>query len=379
MRSQDFGFHVASMVVRPAEPPAIGVTHCGFPCDNVVAVSEADLCRTPLPWAAIIDCRPLLLGWDAVFSTADTWSLEDMAVGISTFCPRHWHARILGVHASSGRIPFHNGQVFTALFMRDGYDSSSESASSRDAGTDHSSAGSQDLDEVSNPGPARPSPSAATGRDRSRSPPSGAPANSAGRARCVHVQGYHFFDWLLPWVVACAISWSSRVCSALQSICVAGGHWSSIRAAARLLPSHGGSWAVPSVGPAVACRREAGHLWRLGSPWHLSSVSVVVGPSFCSWAASGAVRAHKWLTEPVSSTGSLRHALAALRYFAPRLGQAWRYVPAHNALFIQEDNPFEDSASDEEAEVTAYFAVAVPGYALEMLQVTFVPPPLYQK
>ena len=82
-----FGFHVASMVVRPAEPPAIGVMHCGFPCDNVVAVSEADLCRTPLPWAAIIDCRPLLLGWDAVFSTADTWSLEDVAVGISTFCP----------------------------------------------------------------------------------------------------------------------------------------------------------------------------------------------------------------------------------------------------------------------------------------------------
>ena len=164
-------------MVCPAQPPIAGVLHYGFPCDNVMAVEEVAIGREPRPWAALVDCRPMLLGWDAVFSTADAWSFGDISVGIEAFCPPHWHPRILGERASSRRIPFRNGQVFTAVFARDG------------------SCGSRDLSGVGGRAQEQPDLPDATNRDRSRSLPPGAPA---GPREADQAPGIASPDCLMP-------------------------------------------------------------------------------------------------------------------------------------------------------------------------------------
>ena len=61
--------------------------------------------------------------------------------------------------------------------------------------------------------------------------------------------------------------------------------------------------------------------------------------------------------------------LASLRYFAPRLGEAWRYIPGPNALVVRQITPSDESGSEEEAEILAHFAVLVPGFTVERLQI----------
>ena len=61
----------------------------------------------------------------------------------------------------------------------------------------------------------------------------------------------------------------------------------------------------------------------------------------------------------------MRQMLASLRYFAPRLGEAWRYIPGPNALVVRQITPSDESGSEEEAEILAHFAVLVPGFTVE--------------
>ena len=370
-----FGFHAGSPVVCPAQPPIAGVVHYGFPCDNVMAVEEVALGREPRPWAALVDCRPMLLGWDVVFSTADAWSFGDISVGIEAFCPPHWHPRILGERASSRRIPFRNGQVFTAIFARDGSADSSSSTSSRDDASDCSSCGSRDLPGVGGRAQEQPNlpdlPDATT-RDRSRSPPPGAPAGprEADQAPGI-VSKRHSPEWLRLREVGCVLLCSLRACSTVATFLLDGWRWFSVCAAARTLSSSLTSDDTPPrlLGDAFQvadCESRHVPFWRRS----FSALAVSILP-FAGWQQPDSARAHKWLAEPEPSSGSVRQALAALRYFAPYLGRAWRYIPGRNALFIREDVPSGESSSEEDTVVVAHFAVASIGYGLERLCINF--------
>ncbi|CAE7638887.1 CFDP2 [Symbiodinium sp. CCMP2592] len=79
-------------------------------------------------------------------------------------------------------------------------------------------------------------------------------------------------------------------------------------------------------------------------------------------------RQAKLLLEPRAHNSPMRHALAALRYFAPRLGGAWRYIPAADAEVIPGSSGSEEGDETPE-DGLALFAVLAPGYAPEQVAV----------
>ncbi|CAE7337947.1 CFDP2 [Symbiodinium sp. CCMP2592] len=81
------------------------------------------------------------------------------------------------------------------------------------------------------------------------------------------------------------------------------------------------------------------------------------------------LRCAKLLLEPQSDSAASRHALAVLRYFAPRLGEAWRYLPAADAEVIPGSSDSEDPEDADIADRLALFALYAPGYAPEHVAV----------
>ena len=80
----------------------------------------------------------------------------------------------------------------------------------------------------------------------------------------------------------------------------------------------------------------------------------------------GGICTLKLLPEPHATTPVLRNNLAFLRYAAPRLGGAWRYMPPIEAPHIVPDSDSESSAEDSSDEpTTLHFVVLAPGFVHE--------------
>ena len=83
----------------------------------------------------------------------------------------------------------------------------------------------------------------------------------------------------------------------------------------------------------------------------------------------------KTLDEPPSSTAALTHALAFLRYAAPRLGPAWRYRPPAGAVHVVPDSGSElDDDESEPEPVTIHVALLMPGFVFEHVTLDIVLP-----
>ncbi|CAE7354823.1 HERC4 [Symbiodinium microadriaticum] len=88
----------------------------------------------------------------------------------------------------------------------------------------------------------------------------------------------------------------------------------------------------------------------------------------------------KVLSEPTSDRSALRGAVAALRYFAPRIGQGWRYTPSPDAVFVTSDSDTEDSQSEQGEEYTLmHFAVLTPGFQAAHFAIRLVLPAMPQE
>ena len=78
------------------------------------------------------------------------------------------------------------------------------------------------------------------------------------------------------------------------------------------------------------------------------------------------IRVLKLLPEPHATTPALRDNFAFLRYAAPRLGGAWRYMPPIDAPHVVPDSESESSTEDSSEEpTTLHFVVLAPGFAHE--------------
>ena len=101
--------------------------------------------------------------------------------------------------------------------------------------------------------------------------------------------------------------------------------------------------------------------WRLFSSL-LSCVTDWRTSCVCPLSFDCGLVQHKCLDEPRPVSSSQQTAIAFLRYAAPRLGQAWRYVPPRDAPYIIPDSESEtDEVSDGEP-ATLHFAVLSPGF-----------------
>ena len=122
---------------------------------------------------------------------------------------------------------------------------------------------------------------------------------------------------------------------------------------------------------------ETGSGWRMLDTWTQADNAVgrfFSGSPFCvlDWPvgnvcsksiAKGIVH-HKCLHEPSQATVPQQAALAFLRYAAPRLGQAWRYVPPRDAPHIISDSETENEETSEGEPVPLHFVVLSPGFVL---------------
>ncbi|OLQ14158.1 hypothetical protein AK812_SmicGene1724 [Symbiodinium microadriaticum] len=88
--------------------------------------------------------------------------------------------------------------------------------------------------------------------------------------------------------------------------------------------------------------------------------------SSCIEELARGVLTSKTLDEPVSSSEALSHAVAFLRYAAPRLGPAWRYRPPAGAVHVVPDSGSEFDGDESEPEsVTLHFILLKPGFVPE--------------
>ncbi|CAE7293014.1 CFDP2 [Symbiodinium sp. CCMP2592] len=99
------------------------------------------------------------------------------------------------------------------------------------------------------------------------------------------------------------------------------------------------------------------------------SAEIQSRPSALSSPLLHGSRQAKLLLEPRADSGPERLALATLRYFAPRLGEAWRYLPAEDAEFIPTSSGSEDQDDIDLADHLTLFVLLAPGYAPEQVAV----------
>ncbi|OLQ01431.1 hypothetical protein AK812_SmicGene15825 [Symbiodinium microadriaticum] len=97
--------------------------------------------------------------------------------------------------------------------------------------------------------------------------------------------------------------------------------------------------------------------------------------SSCIEELARGVLTSKTLDEPVSSSEALSHAVAFLRYAAPRLGPAWRYRPPAGAVHVVPDSGSEFDGDESEPEtVTLHFILLKPGFVPEQVALDIMLP-----
>ena len=326
----------------------------GYFCHRVfgVSFSEANSLTRGSPHGCVtfIDCRALLQGWSLELTADGRVLHSELADWLDTFSPDGWQPQIEGAPIEDGFLLTQHGAVLTASYVP--ISSSDEGSSSLPRGPPPPPGAEDDEDsedEFDSDSPSaedhtpaagtehQQSTSVAPTRDRSRSPVGRRHAYTSGVDPGMLL--FTFCGRMLLW------------CFAFFHVAIA----------------HGRLWTTSVILLSVLPVVSAGH----------SSLPVVVWPSFatfvfsawCIWLRSLA-RLCKLLLEPHSSSASTQMTLAVLRYLAPRLGAAWRYVPATDAPVLVDDEPSDETASEASARLCwCHFVVIMPGFSAEHLEV----------
>ena len=283
-----------SVQLQAGEPRVTDAELRGFPCRNVIAVlrglTDTEDFQSGAPALALVDCRPLLQGWNVLMAYGHRVSHSDLACQLAHFAPEQHHVQLDGAHLEGEDLLLCAGQVLTAQFVPSTPEPQPEAAESSQGSPDDTVSGTDD-DSI--------------GRDTTT-----APADS---------EGEHLF--------------------ADDPIFCQNGH----RARSRTPPrghqntsSHAGAPPVAIALSGLLLTGEAQIVDAI-SEHHISPLPVVtehwrtmlVAALSCLVVLSVL---YKWLVEPASVRAAERLALATLRFLARQDGRPWRYVPDEDAI-----------------------------------------------
>ena len=312
-------------------------TCLGYYCHRVfgVAFSESNHLADGQQHAfvAFVDCRALLQGWSLELTADGRVRHSELIDWLDTFSPDGWQPQIDGAPVENDFLITQHGSVLVASYVPVTSSEEAASVSSRGPSSPAGDAdGDDDADSDSTPSPDE-GPTGdlvAHTRDRSRSP--------AGRFSSDDVPPagahQHPFDCSLSlWYIA-----SFHDASVHGRRCIT-------------------SVILLSLLPVVSARPGD----RDGATAQLVP-SLLIGTLFLFLRQLLIVS--KQLSEPCPLTTRARFALAALRYLAPRLGEAWRYTPAPDAIMLTDVDPAEeDSSASSERLCWCHFVVLMLGFA----------------
>ena len=382
--AEAFLYSVDKTTICPTLPRMVDVAQLGRDCQAVVAATE-QICRIPIPPGRLrakqhlvfLDCRLLLadMTWRLVphgvleLSCLETDYQERVPFGHSlsvTGGRRESRGYREFIHVAHGEVlglRFVEHLPSTGVFPDD-----SSSDGGQDHGTSpHDSGSDEESSESSLSGPSSvDGPRAAS---RSRSPKGPRPPPPA--------------DSLKPSPLFAAVADPGPDG---QVLCLAATKADSGQVLDLLLSSllHVVGVSCWDLHPLFACPFKAqcymsNLVEHLGSPCLAcsggqSDLSALPIPFGCAPVSC------KTLDEPATGGSALSNALACLRYFAPRLGPAWRYRPPVDAVHIDPDSGSGSEVSDSDTEpATLHFAVLSPGFALERVTVLLQLPATVQE
>ena len=347
--SQASGIPIHWLTVHSAKPPVHDALVDGLPCKGVAALCD-HFPNVPCPprrlgsksFAVLLDCRPLLLGWQQWIVTDDDLLHSALALHYEVFAPSEHQIQIEGAELDGDHLQVRPGQVLLLQYVPVTPAShlpppEGETALSDDWEFLPPASDDADTPRVSQDAAPHCSSAPDSARDRSRSPRQGSQC-SEPRACTMKCQPIVF---LLPLVRLSVLTLAN-----LGPMIVIG------VALAVTLP-------VVSASPLLAFGPPPAPISR-----HVGLPAEVLVTIFAVLLRMLALIACKWLAEPRPATGALRDGIAFLRYVGPRLGQGWRYSPPSDASVIVSDT---DEASDEEllsVDLHVPVAICSPGYAM---------------
>ena len=347
--SQASGIPIHWLTVFSAKPPVHDALFDGLPCKGVAALCD-HFPNVPCPprrlspksFAVLLDCRPLLLGWQQWIVTDDDLLHSALALHYEVFAPSEHQIQIEGAEIDGDHLQVRPGQVLLLQYVPVTPASHQPPPACETALSDDWEflpPASDDADTPLTSQEEAPHSSRAPepARDRSRSPR----------------QGQYRSE--------------PRDCSLMCKTNVF--TLPLIQLAVQVLVNLGPMFVLGVVLAATLPVVSASPLFALSPPLAPFSRPVGFSPEIPITIAAAllcllAPVACKLLNEPRPAAGALRDGIAVLRYAGPRLGQGWRYSPPSDASFIVSDT---DASSDEEllpvdARVPA--AICSPGYAM---------------
>ncbi|OLP97625.1 hypothetical protein AK812_SmicGene20009 [Symbiodinium microadriaticum] len=361
--SQAFDIPIHWLTVHSAKPPVCDSSVDGSPCKGVAAVCD-HFPNVPCPprrsgvheFAVLLDCRPLLLGWQQWIVSAGELLHSALALHYEVFAPSEHQIQIEGADLNGDQLLVRPGQVLLLQYVP--ITPLSHQCPCEEAASIH------DESDVSSPNASadegRP-PSSTTSRrglgdqrgdgSRSRSPRGqvGEPLNHT--CSPLGVPG-PFRVLLYVAVIQAGIQLAPFAAISLVMILALPGVHADEQSFACCPPTSqlNAALLLPSLGCLL-----------------IAEILRMLYPIMC-----------KWLSEPQSDNGALRDAVSALRYAGPRLGQEWRYIPPADASIIASDSDGMSVSDVTEVLATVQVAICTPGYAmhtllLELLLPTTVP------
>ena len=331
-------------LVSSSLPRMSDLSILGQACKALLVATEA-IVRVPIPpgriqlhrTIAFLDKRLIFKGVDWRIAERGLLDFEELVDSLQEGVPHGYAVSVTGAPTTLrlGRtyLSIANGTLLTIRYVEDalGSDNTSDHASSSSSGSEFE-AGSGDP--TGNDAPANghevPPAGVDAHRNRSRTPPRNARGHN--RQEALVVSGNS------PATADLKIHWASN-------------NWPSYTVWGQYLPAvHRAASGLPL---AFSCFGESSRIaaGTLTAKQQRSPVS------------------SKLLNEPSPTSGALQAAIASLRYLAPRLGPAWRYIPGPNAPQLTDS----DSAATSDASgepVALHFAVLALGFVPEHVVVT---------
>ena len=347
--SQTFGIPAHWLTVHSAKPPVRDALYGGAPCKGVAALCDhfpnipcPPRRPEPFSFAVLLDCRPVLLGWQQWIVTDGDLSHTELVTHYEVFAPENHQAQVEGAELEGDRLLVVPGQVLLIQYVP-------LTPRSHNPGPDDDSDGWEELGGSSSSDAASHVPHREPGDAQTRPPDrSRSRSTRGGHGRCVFPPA------------------AFLVQSGCVPLCTTAAHMSAlIRTPIALggiltcvIPT--AVYAAATIDAELACRMQLNTLptefWTL------------LGGALAAWTYLAPLL-HKLLSEPCAASGAFRDAIAFLRYAGPRLGQEWRYLPPPGASFVASDSDIDldDEMSSEDAAV--HFAICAPGYAVHTLTV----------
>ena len=347
--SQASGIPIHWLTVHSAKPPVHDALVDGLPCKGVAALCD-HFPNVPSPprrlgpksFAVLLDCRPLLLGWQQWIVTDDDLLHSALALHYEVFAPSEHQIQIEGAELVGDHLQVRPGQVLLLQYVPVTPAShqpppEGETALSDDWEFLPPASDDADTSRTSQDGASRSLRAPEPARDRSRSPRQGSQRSEPQDCSLMCKSTV----FLLPLIQLSVLALVN-----LGPMLVIGVVFAATLPAVSASPLSAFSLPLAPFSRHVALPPEI--------PITIAAVLLrLLAPVAC-----------KLLNEPQPATGALRDGIAFLRYVGPRLGQGWRYSPPSDASIIVSDT---DASSDEELlSVDAHIPVAIcsPGYAM---------------